>query len=158
MFIFIEQDDPSLCLPPRPPGCRTIADAAIGLMQAMLAPKRLSPSRALRPVFVQSSFFFFFFFLFSWGRSIFVYLSARQDDVRIAHFSTATTRSTLTSVTLALRDYHLHVVLIGFYSSHNIHAITMLQLWGDVSSPDSDFDLFSGLTVCGAPAMTVGGY
>jgi hypothetical protein len=55
-----------------------------------------------------------------------VYLSAHQDDVRTSHFSTA--RTTLTSATLALRGYHLHVVLVGFYSSHNIRAITTLQL------------------------------
>jgi hypothetical protein len=28
---------------------------------------------------------------------------------------------------------------------------------GDVSSSDSTFDLFSSLTICGAPAVTVGG-
>jgi hypothetical protein len=38
--------------------------------------------------------------------------------------------STLTSATLALRGYNLHVVLIGFYSSHNIRVITTLQLRG----------------------------
>jgi hypothetical protein len=59
-----------------------------------------------------------------------VYLSARQDDVRTVHFSTATTTSTSTLATLALRGYHLHVVLIGFYYSHNIRAITTLQLRG----------------------------
>jgi hypothetical protein len=67
------------------------------------------------------------------------------------------TTSTLTSATLALRIYHLHVVLNGFYSSHNIRTITMLQLRGDVSSSDSTYDLFSSLTVCGAPAVTAGG-
>jgi hypothetical protein len=37
-----------------PPGCRTTADAIVGLMQAVLAPEQLSPSplRTLRPVFV----------------------------------------------------------------------------------------------------------
>jgi hypothetical protein len=49
------------------------------------------------------------------------------------------------------------VVLAGFYSSHSIHAITTLQLRGDVSSSDFTFDLFSNLTVCGAPAVTTGG-
>jgi hypothetical protein len=49
------------------------------------------------------------------------------------------------------------VVLTGFYSSHNIHAVTTLQLLGDVSSSDFTFDLFSILTVCGAPAVTVWG-
>jgi hypothetical protein len=53
--------------------------------------------------------------------------------------------------------YHLHVVLAGFYSSHNIRTITTLQLRGDVSSSDFTFDLFSSLTVCGAPAVTAGG-
>jgi hypothetical protein len=85
-----------------------------------------------------------------------VYLSARQDDVRTSHFSTATTMSSLTSSILALRGYHLHVVLVGFYSSHNICAITMLQLQGDVRSSDSTFDLFFSLTICGVPAMTAG--
>jgi hypothetical protein len=54
--------------------------------------------------------------------------------------STITTTST--SATLASKGYHLHVVLIGFYSSHSIRAITTLQLRGDVSSSDSTFDLF----------------
>jgi hypothetical protein len=49
------------------------------------------------------------------------------------------------------------VVLAGLYSSHSIHAITTLQLRGDVSSSDFTFDLFSSLTVCGAPAVTAGG-
>jgi hypothetical protein len=56
-----------------------------------------------------------------------VYPSARQDDVRTAHFSTATTMSTSTSAT---RGYHLHVILVGFCSSHSIRAITTLLLWG----------------------------
>jgi hypothetical protein len=52
-----------------PLGRRATADAAVGLMQAVLAPERLSPlsSRTLRPVFV-------------------------QDDVRTTQFSMATTR------------------------------------------------------------------
>jgi hypothetical protein len=94
-------------------------------MQVVLAPERLltSPSRTLIPVFIN-------FFLFLTGHKGSVYLSARQDDVRIAHFSTAMTTSTLTSATLVLRGYHLHVALVGFYTSHNIYAITTLQLWG----------------------------
>jgi hypothetical protein len=114
-----------------PLGRRATADAAVGLMQAVLALECLSPlpSRTLRPVFI-------------------------QDDVRTAQFSMATTTSTSTSAT---RGYHLHVVLAGFYSSHNIRAITTLQLRGDVSSSDFTFDLFSSLTVCGAPAVTAGG-
>jgi hypothetical protein len=50
-----------------PLGCRATADAAVGLMQAVLAPERLSPlpSHTLRLVFVQE----FFFFLFSAGHS-----------------------------------------------------------------------------------------
>jgi hypothetical protein len=91
------------------------------------------------------------------GHNNSMYLSACQDDVRIVHFSTAMTTSTLTSATLALRGYHLHVVLIGFFSSHNIRAVTTLQLRGDVSSSDSTFDLFSSLTICGAPAVIAGG-
>jgi hypothetical protein len=39
-----------------PLGRRATADAAVGLMQAVLAPERLSPSRTLRPVFVQGFF------------------------------------------------------------------------------------------------------
>jgi hypothetical protein len=113
-----------------PLGRRATADAAVGLMQAVLAPEHLSPlpSRTLRPVFV-------------------------QDAVRTAQFSMATTTSTSTSAT---RGYHLHVVLTGFYSSHSIRAITTLQLRGDVSSSDFTFNLFSSLTVCGAPAVTAG--
>jgi hypothetical protein len=48
---------------------------------------------------------------------------------------------------LGIKGISLHVVLIGFYSCHNIHAITILHLQGDVSSSDSTFDLFSSLTV-----------
>jgi hypothetical protein len=53
--------------PPPPLGCCATADAAVGLMQAVLFRERLSPSpsRTLRPVFVQE----FFFFLFSVGHS-----------------------------------------------------------------------------------------
>jgi hypothetical protein len=45
------------CLSP-PLGRRATADVAVGLMQAVLAPERLlpSPSRTLRPVFVQGFF------------------------------------------------------------------------------------------------------
>jgi hypothetical protein len=116
-----------------PLGRRATADAAVGLMQVVLAPERLSPlsSRTLRLVFV-------------------------QDDVRTAQFSMATITSTSTSATSATRGYHLHVVLTDFYSSHSIRAITMLQLRGDVSLSDFTFDLFSSLTVCGAPAVTAG--
>jgi hypothetical protein len=70
--------------------------------------------------------------------------------------TTSTTTTTSTSATLASKGYHLHVVLAGFCSSHSICAITTLQLRGDVSSSDSTFDLFSSLTVCGAPAVTAG--
>jgi hypothetical protein len=55
-----------------------------------------------------------------------MYLSVHQDDVRTSQFFMATTTSTLTSATLALRGYHLHVVLIDFYSSHNICVIMTL--------------------------------
>jgi hypothetical protein len=44
---------------PSPPlGCRVIADATIGLMQAVLAPEHLSPSPSHipRPVFIQGFF------------------------------------------------------------------------------------------------------
>jgi hypothetical protein len=71
--------------------------------------------------------------------------------------TTSTTTTTLTSAISASKGYHLHVVLAGFFSSHSIRAIMTLQLRGDVSSSDSTFDLFSSLTVCGAPAVTVGG-
>jgi hypothetical protein len=49
--------------PPPPPGRRATADAGAELMQAVLAPKCLSPSpsHTLRPVFVQEFFFFSFF-------------------------------------------------------------------------------------------------
>jgi hypothetical protein len=90
-----------------PLGRRATTDAAVGLMQAVLAPERLSPlpSRTLRSVFV-------------------------QDDSRTAQFSMATATSTSISATSAIRGYHLHVVLTGFYSSHSIRAITTLQLRG----------------------------
>jgi hypothetical protein len=100
---------------------------------------------------------FFSFFLFLVGHNSSVYLSARKKDVRTMHFFTTRTTSTLTSATSALRGYHIHVVLIGFYYSHNIRVITTLQLQGDVSSSDSTFDLFSGITVCGAPAVIAWG-
>jgi hypothetical protein len=85
-----------------------------------------------------------------------VFPSAWQDDVRTLHFSMATTTSTITSATSTIRGYDLHVVLAGFYSSHSIRTITMLQLRGDVSSSNSTYDLFSSLTVCGASALTTG--
>jgi hypothetical protein len=49
------------CPPPLPERCAT-ADVAVGLMQAVLTPERLSPSpsHTIRPVFVQEFFFFFF--------------------------------------------------------------------------------------------------
>jgi hypothetical protein len=133
LFIFIKQaNGPSQHRPPPPPGRRATADVAVRLIQVVLAPECLSPlpSRTLRPVFVQEFFFFSLFFLFWVRQSSSVYRFARQDDVRMTHFSTTTTTSTLTSATLALRGYHLHVVLVGFYSSHNICPITMLQLRG----------------------------
>jgi hypothetical protein len=71
--------------------------------------------------------------------------------------ATLTTTTTSTLATLASKGYHLHVVLSGFCSSHSICAIATLQLRGDVSSSDFTFDLFSSLTVYGAPAVTVGG-
>jgi hypothetical protein len=85
-----------------------------------------------------------------------MYLSVYQEDVSTTHFSTTMTTSILTSATLTLRGYHLYVVLIGFYSSYNLCAIMMLQLWWDVSSLDSIFDLFSSLTIYGTPAVTAG--
>jgi hypothetical protein len=154
LFVFIKQaNGPSQRRPPPPPGCRTTIDAAVGLIQVVLAPKHLSssPSRTLRPLFIQE----FHVFLFSVEHNNSLYLYAHQDDVRIAHFSMAMTMSTLTSATLALRGSHLHVVFIDFYSSHNIRAIMTLQLPG-VSSSDSTFDLFSNLTICCAPIVTGG--
>jgi hypothetical protein len=75
------------------------------------------------------------------------------------HSSSATsmtTTTTLTSATSTSKGYHLHVVLADFCSSHNICAITTLQLRRDVSSSDFTFDLFSSLTICGAPTVTAG--
>jgi hypothetical protein len=132
MFIFIKQaNGQSQCCPPPPTGCHATTYVAVGLMQVVLTPEHLSPSpsRTLRLVFIQEFFFLLFFFFFA-AHSSSVYLSAHQDDVRTMYFSTATTTSTLTSAILALRGYHLHVVLICFYSSHNISIITMLQLQG----------------------------
>jgi hypothetical protein len=71
-------------------------------------------------------------------------------------FATSTTTTTSTSATSASKGYHLYMVLTGFGSSHDIRAITMLQLRGDVSSSDFIFDLFFSLTVYGAPAVTAG--
>jgi hypothetical protein len=65
---------------------------------------------------------------------------------------TSMTTTTSTSATSGSKGYHLHVVLTGFNSSHRIRAITTLQLRGDASSSDSTFNLFSSLTVYGAPA------
>jgi hypothetical protein len=97
----------------------------------MLTAEHLSPSlsRTLRPVFGQE-FLFSFVFLFLAGHSSSLYLSVRQDDIRTSHFSIATTTSTLTSATLVIRGYHLRVILIDFYSRHNIRAIMTLQLRG----------------------------
>jgi hypothetical protein len=64
------------------------------------------------------------------------------------------TTTTSISASSASKGYHLHMVLAGFYSNRNIHAITTLQLRGDVSSSNSTFDLFSSFNVCGAPAVT----
>jgi hypothetical protein len=41
-----------------------------------------------------------------------------------------TSTTTSTSAISTSKGYHLHVVLADFYSSHNIRAITMLQLRG----------------------------
>jgi hypothetical protein len=158
LFIFIKQANSlSQHRPPIPPGRHATTDAGVGLMHTMLAPERLSPlpSHTLRPVFVQD-FLFFFSFSFSVGHNSSMYLSAHQDDVSIMHFSTTMTTSILTSATLTLRGYCMYVVLVGFYSSYNICAIMMLQLWWDVNSLDSTFDLVSSLTVCGAPTVTAG--
>jgi hypothetical protein len=83
-------------------------------------------------------------------------LPGRHPTRVAAPSTTLMTTTTSTSATSASKGYHLHVVLIGFCSSQSIRAITMLQLWGDVSSSDSTFDLFFSLTVCGAPAVTTG--
>jgi hypothetical protein len=92
--------------------------------------------------------------LFDETQLISMYPFAHQDGVRTTHFSTATTTLTSTSVTLASRGYHLHVVLFGFYFSHSIRIITMLQLWGDVSSSDSTSNLFSSFIICGVLVVT----
>jgi hypothetical protein len=58
--------------------------------------------------------------------------------------STASTNmATSTSASSASKGYHLHVILISFYSSHSICTIMALQLQRDVSSSDSIFNLFS---------------
>jgi hypothetical protein len=44
--------------------------------------------------------------------------------------TTSTTTTTSTSAISTSKGYHLHVVLVDFYSSHNIRAITTLQLRG----------------------------
>jgi hypothetical protein len=64
LFVFIKQaNGPSQCCLPPPPGCRTITDVAVGLMQAVLAPEHLSslPSHTLRPVFINELLFCFCF-------------------------------------------------------------------------------------------------
>jgi hypothetical protein len=73
-------------------------------------------------------------------------LLPRRHPTWVAAPSTTST-TTSTSATSASKGYNLHMVLTGFYSSHSIC----------VSSSDSTFDLFSSLTICGAPAVTVGG-
>jgi hypothetical protein len=122
-------------------------------MKAVLTPECLSPlsSRTLRSVFVQE-FFFLFIFSFSMRQINSVYLSTRQDDVRTSHFSTATTTSTWTPTTLGLRGYRYSLVSTPV----TIYTSSRYCNCGDVSSSNSIFDLFSGLTVCGAPAVTVG--
>jgi hypothetical protein len=70
--------------------------------------------------------------------------------------TTLTTTTTSTSATSISKGYHLHVVLADFCSSHSIHAINDAATAGDVSLSDCTFDLFSSLTVCGAPAVTAG--
>jgi hypothetical protein len=125
---------------------------AVGLMQVVLAPECLlpSPSRTLRPVFVQK-------FFFGGTQLLYVYPSGHQDDVIAVPFSMATTMSTWTSATSTSRGYHSYVVFTGFYSSHSIRTIMTLQLRGDISWLDSTFGLFSSLTVRGAPAVIVRG-
>jgi hypothetical protein len=49
-----------------------------------------------------------------------------RHPTRVAALPSTTTTTTSTSATLALKGYHLHVVLISFYFSHSIHAITTL--------------------------------
>jgi hypothetical protein len=64
--------------PPPPPGRRATADAGAELMQAVLAPKCLSPSpsHTLRPVFVQE--FFFFLFLAGHSSSLCIHLLVKM--------------------------------------------------------------------------------
>jgi hypothetical protein len=61
-FFIKQANDLSQRCPPPPPGHRATADAPVGLMQAVLAPERLSPSPSysLRPVFIHEFFFSFF--------------------------------------------------------------------------------------------------
>jgi hypothetical protein len=63
-FFIKQANGPSQRCPPPPLRRRATADAAVGLMQAVLASERLSPlpSCTLRPVFIQEFFFFFLFF------------------------------------------------------------------------------------------------
>jgi hypothetical protein len=75
-----------------------------------------------------------------------MYLSARQDDIRTTHFSTATAMSTLTSAC------GIHQFLLQSQYTHHHDAVTA----EDVSSSDSTFDLFSSLIIYGVPTVTVG--
>jgi hypothetical protein len=144
--------------------CHDLKDVAPPQMLQLSWCRPCSLPRAYRPrhhvLLCQSlsrrSFFLFFFF-FCERQQLWVSICLSWWCQNNA-LSTATTTSTSTSATLALRGYHLHVVHVGFCSSHNIRVITTLQLWGNVSSLDSTFNLFSSLTVCGAPTVTVGRY
>jgi hypothetical protein len=69
-----------------------------------------------------------------------------------------TSTTTSTSATSASKGYHLHVVLADFLLQSQHSRYHDAATAGDVSSSDSTFDLFSSLTVCGAPAVTVGGW
>jgi hypothetical protein len=85
MFIFIKQaNDSSQHRLPRPSGHRATADAAVGMMQVVLAPERLSPSPlcTLRLVFIQEFLFSLFSLLFFLFRrdttALFIYLFVKM--------------------------------------------------------------------------------
>jgi hypothetical protein len=128
--------------------CCSQADAGRAHSRALIALAIAYSQASLRPGVLFSSFF-------RWDIVALCVSICSSRYVRTVYFFAAMTTSTST---LASRGYHLHVILTGFYSSHSIRAITTLQLRGNVSSSDSTFGLFSSLTVCDAPAVTVGRY
>jgi hypothetical protein len=141
------------CPPPLPGRCAT-ADATVGLMQAVLTPERLSPSpsRTLRPVFVQE-----FFFSFSAGHS-----SSLCIHLLVKMISEQRTSPRLRPHPPRPRLPRLQgAIIYMWYSSISApvtaHAPSQRYNCGGCQFVGFYLDLFSSLTICGAPTVTVGG-